>query len=75
MHALKHPIRFLTIFTLVLSAAFLGNAGTAVAANPLLCFERHDRRPQGGITYGGVCTINPGRHQRHAQHDRRRPRR
>ena len=39
MHALKHPIRFLSIFTLVLSAAFLGNAGTAAAANPLLCFE------------------------------------
>ena len=49
MHALKHPIRFLSIFTLVLSAMFFGNAGTAAAANPLLCFEGAP----------GDCTINP----------------
>jgi hypothetical protein len=49
MHALKHPIRFISIFALVLSAAFLGNAGTATAAaNPLLCFEGAP----------GDCTIN-----------------
>lgn len=56
MHALKHPIRFLSIFTLVLSAAFFGNAGTAVAANPLLCFDG----PSEGTIYGGNCVINPG---------------
>src|SRR5688572_10854231 len=40
MQALKHPIRFMSVFALVLSAVFLGNPGTAAAAaNPLLCFE------------------------------------
>jgi len=56
MHALKHPLRFLSIFTLVLSAAFFGNADTAAAANPLLCFDG----PSEGTIYGGDCTINPG---------------
>ena len=56
MHSLKHPIRFVSIFTLVLSAVFMGNAGTAAAANPLLCFSG----TTDGTTYGGVCTINPG---------------
>jgi hypothetical protein len=39
VQALKHPARFLAIFAIVLSAALLGNAGTAAAANPLLCFD------------------------------------
>jgi hypothetical protein len=56
MHALKHPIRFISIFALVLSAVFLGNAGTAAAANPLLCFDG----PSEGTDSGGDCTINPG---------------
>ena len=56
MHSLKHPIRFVSIFALVLSAVFLGNAGTAAAANPLLCFDG----PSDGTIYGGDCTINPG---------------
>ena len=50
MHALKHPIRFMSVFALVLSAVFLGNAAPAAAANPLLCFEGAP----------GDCTINPG---------------
>jgi hypothetical protein len=50
MHALNHPIRFMSVFALVLSAVFLGNAGTAAAANPLLCFEDPP----------ADCTINPG---------------
>jgi hypothetical protein len=50
MHALKHPIRFMSVFALVLSAVFLGNAAPAAAApNPLLCFEGAP----------GDCTINP----------------
>ena len=49
MHALKHPIRFMSVFALVLSAVFLGNAGPAAAAEPLLCFENSP----------GDCVINP----------------
>jgi hypothetical protein len=56
MHSLRHPVRFISIFALVLSAVFLGNAGTAAAANPLLCFDG----PSEGTIYGGDCTINPG---------------
>ena len=56
MRSLKHPFRFLTIIALVLSAALLGNGGTAAAANPLLCFSG----TTDGTTYGGVCTINAG---------------
>jgi hypothetical protein len=52
MHALKHPIRFISIFALVLSAVFLGNAGTAAAANPLLCFSG---TTDGG--FNGTCTL------------------
>lgn len=54
MQALRHPARFLSIFALVLSAALLGNAGTAAAANPLLCFDG----PSDSTIYGGVCTLN-----------------
>jgi len=50
MHALKHPIRFMSVFALVLSAVFLGNAAPAAAANPLLCFEGAP----------GDCTVNSG---------------
>jgi len=42
----------MSVFALVLSAALLGNGGTAVAANPLLCFS--------GTTDGGAngtCTL------------------
>jgi hypothetical protein len=42
----------MSVFALVLSAVFLGNAGTAAAANPLLCFS--------GTTDGGAngtCTL------------------
>jgi hypothetical protein len=56
VHSLEHPIRFVSIFALVLSAVFLGNAGTAAAANPLLCFDG----PSEGTAFGGDCTINPG---------------
>jgi hypothetical protein len=49
-------MRFLGILALVLSAALLGSAGTAVAANPLLCFSG----TTDGSTYGGVCTLNAG---------------
>ena len=45
----------MSVFALVLSAVFLGNAGTAAAANPLLCFDG----PSEGTVYGGDCTINP----------------
>jgi len=39
----------------VLSAALLGNAGTAAAADTqLLCFDG----TTDGVTYGGVCTLN-----------------
>jgi hypothetical protein len=56
VHSLKHPIRFVSILALVLSAVFIGNAGTAAAANPLLCFDG----PSDETIYGGDCTINPG---------------
>ena len=56
MQGFKRPIRFLSIFALALSAVLLGNAGTAAAANPLLCFSG----TTDGSTYGGVCTINAG---------------
>jgi hypothetical protein len=56
VQVVKRPARFLGIFALVLSAALLGTAGTAAAANPLLCFSG----TTDGSTYGGVCTINPG---------------
>jgi hypothetical protein len=51
---LKRPIRFLGVLALVLSAALLGSAGTAAAANPLLCFSG----TTAGSTYGGICTLN-----------------
>ena len=56
MQGLKRPIRFLSIFALALSAVLLGNTGTAVAANPLLCFSG----TTDGGPYGGVCTLNAG---------------
>jgi hypothetical protein len=59
--ALKHATRFLGIFALVLSAALLGNAGPAAAANPLLCFDGTTDTANGdtfGVIYGGVCTLN-----------------
>src|SRR6266545_8116937 len=56
VRALRHPARFLSIVALVLSAALLGNAGPAAAANPLLCFDG----PSDGSIYGGNCTINAG---------------
>jgi hypothetical protein len=59
--ALKQPMRFLSIFALVLSAAF-GNAGTAAAANPLLCFDGTTDTANGdtgGFVYGGTCTLSP----------------
>jgi hypothetical protein len=61
VHALKHPARFLSIFTLVLSAALLGNAGPAAAANPLLCFDGTTDTANGDtgtFVYGGLCTLN-----------------
>ena len=62
MQALRHPARFLSIFALVLSAVLLGSAGTAAAANPLLCFDGTTdtaNNETGGVTYGGLCTLNP----------------
>ena len=56
MQSLRHPVRFISIFALVLSAVLLGNGGTAEAANPLLCFDG----PSEGTIYGGDCTINAG---------------
>jgi hypothetical protein len=56
LRSLKHPFRFVSIFALVLSAALLGNGGTAAAANPLLCFDG----PSEETIYGGDCAINPG---------------
>ena len=56
MQAIKRPIRFLSVFALVLSAVLLGSAGTAAAANPLKCFSG----TTDGTTYGGVCTLNAG---------------
>jgi hypothetical protein len=62
VQALKHPARFLAILAIVLSAALLGNAGTAAAAaNPLLCFDGTTdtaNGQRGGATYGGHCTLN-----------------
>lgn len=52
MHSFRHPIRLISIFALVLSATFLGNAGTAAAANPLLCFSG---TTDGG--FNGTCTL------------------
>jgi hypothetical protein len=52
VHSLKHPVRFISIFALVLSAVLLGNGGTAVAANPLLCFSG---TTDGG--FNGTCTL------------------
>src|SRR5690242_14181250 len=45
--------RLLVSFVLV-SAAFLGTAGSAAAANPLMCFDG----PSDGTIYGGHCTLN-----------------
>jgi len=45
--------RLLVSFVLV-SAAFLGGAGSAAAANPLMCFDG----PSDGTIYGGHCTLN-----------------
>jgi hypothetical protein len=60
--ALKHATtRFLGIFALVLSAALLGNAGPAAAANPLLCFDGTTDTANGvtgTFVYGGHCTLN-----------------
>jgi len=61
VQALRHPARFLAILAIVLSAALLGNAGTAAAANPLLCFDGTTDTANGqtgGVTYGGHCTLN-----------------
>ena len=61
MQALRHPARFLAILAIVLSAALLGTAGTAAAANPLLCFDGTTDTANGqtgGVTYGGHCTLN-----------------
>lgn len=62
MLALKHPLRLLSIFALVLSAALFGNAGTAAAANPLLCFDGTTDTANGDTgtaVYGGFCTLSP----------------
>ena len=56
VQALRHPLRFLSILVLVLSAALLGTAGPAAAANPLLCF---DGTTDGG-GFHGTCTLVPG---------------
>jgi hypothetical protein len=45
--------RLLVSFVLA-SAAFLGNAGSVAAANPLTCFDG----PSDGTIYGGHCTLN-----------------
>jgi hypothetical protein len=61
MHSLRQPLRFISIFALVLSAMFLGNAGTAAAANPLLCFDGTTDTASGDTApyvYGGICTLN-----------------
>lgn len=61
MHALRHPIRFISIFALALSAVLLGNGGTAAAANPLLCFSGTTDTANGDTepyVYGGFCTLN-----------------
>jgi len=69
VQSLKHPFRFITIFALVLSAALLGNGGTAAAANPLLCFSGTTDGPQGGITYviqGGSANLRKGNIRRNS---------
>ena len=51
----------MSVFALVLSAVFLGNAGTAAAANPLLCTDGTTDTANGETgsqVYGGVCTMN-----------------
>jgi hypothetical protein len=61
MHSLRHPVRFISIFALVLSAVFLGNAGTAAAANPLLCTDGTTDTANGDtgtFVYGGICTLD-----------------
>lgn len=50
----RHLVRPLVIAALVFAAALFGNAGSAVAANPLLCFDG----PSDGTIYGGDCTLN-----------------
>ena len=52
VNSLKRSVRFVSIFALVLSAALLGSAGTAAAANPLLCFSG---TTDGG--FNGTCTL------------------
>lgn len=62
MQALKHPMKLLSIFALVLSATLFGNAGTAAAANPLLCFDGTTDTANGdtgGLVFGGFCVLNP----------------
>lgn len=61
MQALRHPLRFLSILVLVLSAALLGTAGPAAAANPLLCFDGTTDTANGDTgtaVYGGFCTLS-----------------
>lgn len=45
-----------------MSAALVGNAGTAAAANPLLCFDGTTDTANGETgtaVYGGICTLSP----------------
>jgi hypothetical protein len=61
VQALSHPVRFLSIFALVLSVALLGSAAPAMAANPLLCFDGTTDTANGDtgtFVYGGFCTLN-----------------
>jgi len=51
---LKLRTRFLGVLALALSIGLLASAGTASAANPLLCFDG----PSEGTIYGGHCTLN-----------------
>jgi hypothetical protein len=63
VQALKRSARFLSTFAIVLSVVLLGNAGTAAAANPLLCFDGTTDTANGDTgtqVYGGFCTLNPG---------------
>ncbi len=46
--------RFLGVLALALTFGLLASAGTASAANPLLCFDG----PSEGTVYGGKCTLN-----------------
>jgi len=62
VRALKHSARFLSILALVLSAALFGNAVTATAANPLLCFSGTTDTAagkNGAAVFGGTCTLSP----------------